>query len=57
MSTTWIWTVWTVAMLALAYVAMATDYTQYEIIVFMLCGVLLSAAAVSYERRSHPSKR
>ena len=44
-------------MLGLMYFALVTDFGQYELIIFRVGGVALSAAAVAYQRKIHPSER
>ena len=53
MSTGWIWAIWTVVMLGWSYVALVYDLGSYEVPIFIVGGMLLSAGAVAFQRTTH----
>jgi len=57
MSTAWIWTIWTVLMILLSYVTVVYDLGAYELPIFMIGALVLSAATFWYERRSQASEQ
>jgi hypothetical protein len=50
MSTGWIWAIWTVVMLGWSYVALEYDLGPYEVMIFIVGGMLLSAGAMAFQR-------
>ena len=50
MSTGWIWAIWTVVMLGWSYVALVYELGPYEVMIFIVGAMLLSAAAVAFQR-------
>ena len=55
MSVGWIWTTWTVLMLALAFILLKLELGAYEMPLLIIGGVVFSVVAIGYERTRFPN--